>query len=109
MRWLKPLISIGLLVAAVAIALATAFSGHTGDYGKVPLPQGGTVHLPAGKIVVYYDQPGSGSDSTPQVSVPFAFQVVPAGGGTAVPVSSENGAPSPDAVPQSQHIGELRA
>jgi hypothetical protein len=106
MRWLKPLISIGLLVAAVAIALSTAFSGHSADYGKVPLPQGGIVHLPKGEVVVFYDQLGNGSDS-PEVSVPFAFQVVPAGGGTPVPVSSDNGAPSADAVQRSQTIGEL--
>ena len=30
------------------------FSDHSDDYGRVPLPQGGTVHLPEGKVTVFY-------------------------------------------------------
>src|SRR5215204_5256407 len=58
MRWLKSIVSVGLLVGAAAVALVTAFSDHSDDYGKVPLPQGGIVHLPKGKVTVFYSQPG---------------------------------------------------
>jgi hypothetical protein len=106
MAWLKRTISILLLAAAVAVALATAFSNHSDDYGKVPLPQGGAVHLPQGKVVVFYSQPADASD---QVSVPFRFQVVPAAGGSPVSASSANGAASGITGERSQTIGELGA
>src|SRR4051812_16059922 len=89
--WLKHTISILLLASAVVVALATAFSNHSDDYGKVPLPQGGAVHLPQGKVVVFYSQPAGASD---QVTVPFSFQVLPAAGGSPVSVSTENGTAS---------------
>jgi hypothetical protein len=106
MAWLKRTISILLLVAAVAVALATAFSNHSDDYGKVPLPQGGQVHLPQGKVVVFYSQPAGASD---QVTVPFSFQVIPAAGGAPVSVSTENGTASDITGERSQTIGELGA
>jgi hypothetical protein len=106
MAWLKRTISILLLVAAVAVALATAFSNHSDDYGKVPLPPGGAVHLPEGKVVVFYDQPGNSSDPT---AAPFSFQVTPAAGGAPVPVSTETGAASEITGDRSQAIGELGA
>jgi hypothetical protein len=109
MRWLKSLISIGLLLAAVAIALSTAFSGHSDDYGKVPLPQGGVVHLPEGKVIVFHNQVANGSDPARQAGSAYTFQVVPVGGGMPVPVSSENGALTADAVQRSETIGELGA
>lgn len=109
MRWLKNIVSIGLLLAAVAVTLATVLSDHSDDYGQVPLPQGGTVHLPQGKVIVYYSQLGNGSDPVAQVTVPLGFQVVPAGGGTPVPVSSQNGATTADAAQRSETVGELGA
>jgi hypothetical protein len=108
-RWLKNIVSVGLLLAAVAVALATVLSDHSDDYGQVPLPQGGTVHLPEGKVVVYYSQLGDGSDPVAQVAIPLGFQVVPAGGGAPVPVSSQNGVPSATAVQRSETVGELGA
>jgi hypothetical protein len=106
MAWLKRTISILLLAAAVAVALATAFSNHSDDYGRVPLPQGGAVHLPEGKVIVFYGQPAGASD---QATVPFSFQVVPAAGGAPVPVSTENGTTSEIDVVGSQTIGEIGA
>src|SRR5262249_48473944 len=104
-RWLRNLVSLGLIVAAVVIALATGLSDHSDDYGQVPLPQGGVVHLPAGKVTVYFTQLGD-SDLVQQVPA-FGFQVTPVGGGAPVPVASENGALSAEAVQRSETIGEL--
>jgi hypothetical protein len=109
MRWLKHTISLLMLGAAAAIAVATAFSDHSGDYGQVPLPQGGVVHLPTGKVTVFYGQPGAGSGSVSNVSSPLAFQVVPVGGGTPVPVSADSGAQLALADQGSQAIGEIGA
>jgi hypothetical protein len=108
MRWLKRVISLALLIAAGAVALTTGLSDHKNDFGQVPIPQGGMVHLPQGKVVVYYDQPGDGADPIRQVSGPLAFQVVSASG-VAVPVSSVDGAPAGVAVQRSETIGELGA
>jgi hypothetical protein len=107
MRWLKGVISLGLLVAAAAVALVTGFSDHSDDYGQVPLPQGGTVHLPQGKATVFYGQLGDNSDPI-RVGAPVAFQVV-SRSGQPVPISSENGAPAGTAVQRSETIGELGA
>jgi hypothetical protein len=107
--WLKHVISLGLLLAAVAVALSTAFSDHSDDFGQAPLPQGGVVHLPQGKVTVFYSQLGDGSDPVRQVSVPFGFQVVPAAGGAPVPVQSDNGTASAIATQRSETIGELGA
>jgi hypothetical protein len=109
MRWLKNIVSLLLLLAAVGVALATAFSDHSDDYGQVPLPQGGTVHLPQGKVVVYFSQLGDGSDPIQQVSVPLGFQVVSVSDGAPVPVSAGGGAQSPTAVQRSETVGELGA
>jgi hypothetical protein len=107
MRWLKNLVSVLMLLAAAAVVLATAFSDHSDDYGQVPLPQGGLVHLPEGKVTVFYTELGDGSNPVRQVFTPFGFQVVPAGGGAPVPMSSENGAQAPEAVERSETVGEL--
>jgi hypothetical protein len=110
MRWLKNIVSLLLLVAAVAVALATALSDHSDDYGQVPLPQGGIVHLPEGKVVVYFSQLGDGSNPTDQHSIPLGFQVVSARGGLPVPVlSAGGGGQSLSAVERSETVGELGA
>jgi hypothetical protein len=108
MRWLKHVVSLGLLVAAAAIALATGFSDHSADYGQVPLPPGGTVRLPEGRVIVYFNQPGNSSDPIQQVNVPIAFQVTSTTG-VAVPVTTDNGSQSAstDSVQRSEQIGEL--
>jgi len=104
-RWLKHFVSLGLVLAAGVIALVTGLSDHSNDYGQVPLPQGGVVHLPKGKVTVYFTQVGE-TDLVQQVPA-FGFQVTPVGGGPPVPVASENGAASAEAVQRSETIGEL--
>lgn len=106
MRWLKNIVSVGLLVAAGAVALVTGLSDHSDDYGQVPLPGGGVVELPEGKVTVFLSQLGE-SDAIRQIDTRFTFQVVPLGGGPPVPVASANGAPEATAVQRSETIGEL--
>ncbi len=108
MRWLKHTVSVLLVVGAASVALATALSDHSNDYGQVPLPQGGIVHLPEGKVTVFYGQPGNGSDPG-QVNASLAFQVIPMGGGSPVPLLPVGGGESAGAVQRSETIGELGA
>jgi hypothetical protein len=107
MRGLKHTVSLILLLAAVAVTLATAFSNHSDDYGKVPLPQGGVVHLPQGRVVVFYREAADSSEDRP--TAPLTFQVLPAGGGTPVPVTTDNGTAIANADQRSETIGELGA
>jgi hypothetical protein len=94
-------------VAAAGIALVTVLSDHSDDYGEVPMPQGGVVDLPEGKVTVFLKQIGDSSNPIRQVKTPFGFEVVPLGGGVPVPVSSQNDAPAAEAVTRSESIGEL--
>src|SRR5262245_59528654 len=89
MRSLKHIVSILLILAAVGVVLATGFSNHKADYGKVAAPPGGVVHLPEGKVIVFYTQAGGSSGD--QVSAPLSFTVTPTGGGEPVQTSSDNG------------------
>src|SRR5262245_43320298 len=109
MRWLKHLIPIGLVVAAVAIAISTGLSDHQSDYGSVTLPEGGTLQLPEGELVIFYDEPGRDKNTIEQVPVPVSFQVVPAGGGAPLALASADGGPALSSVQRSETIGELGA
>src|SRR5262249_38219133 len=107
MRWLKHVIAPLLVLVAAGIVLATALSDHKADYGQVPLPQGGMIHLPKGKVTIYFSQVGN-TDPINQVSVPLSFQVV-SRRGDAVPMIGQNGAAPDGSVTRSETIGELGA
>jgi hypothetical protein len=109
MRWLKNIVSLMLLLAAVALAVGTAFSDHSDDFGSVPLPQGGIVHLPEGKVVVYYSQNGSKSDLAGQTNGILGFQVVSASTGVPVAMSSAHAGESSSSVQRSETVGEFGA
>jgi hypothetical protein len=105
MRWLKHTISILLLLGAVGVVLATVFSDHSDDYGQVSLPQGGTVHLPEGKVTVFYRQLADSSQPD-QSPGGFSFNVVPAHGGQPVDMSLANEGTSGFGTTRSETIGE---
>jgi hypothetical protein len=106
MRWLKHTISLMLLVAVAAIVLATGFSDHSDDYGRVSLPAGGTVHLPEGKVTVF-DRVGGGVSEVDKDAVGLAFQVEPAGGGPPIGMTVDGRQTSDIQVQRSETIGEL--
>lgn len=108
MRWLKHTISAVLLLVAVGIVLATALSDHSDEYGRVSLPPGGTLHLPEGKVTVYYRLRGDTSEFGENTSG-LAFQVTPIRGGSPVAMAAANGESSEVAVTRSETIGELGA
>ena len=106
MRWLKHTISVVLVLVAVGIVLVTALSDHSGDYGRVSLPQGGTVHLPEGKVTVYFRVRGGFDPGGPTTSG-LSFAVTPAQGGAPIAMALANGETSGVAVTRSETIGEL--
>jgi hypothetical protein len=109
MRWLKPLVSLGLVLTAVGFALAIGLSNHQADYGRVPLPQGGPVHLPEGKVIIYFTVPGQSSNADQQATAPLSYQVTSLSG-VPVPITAQNGAPADyAAVTRSETVGELGA
>jgi hypothetical protein len=108
MRWLKHTISIGLLLAAAGVILAVGFSDHSDDYGRVSLPQGGTVHLPEGKVTIFDRVSGSNSEVEQRTGA-LSFAVVPAGGGPPIAATAANGEISATSVTRSETIGELGA
>jgi hypothetical protein len=106
MRWLKQLVPTLLILAAVGVALATLFSSHEDEYGSVPMPAGGSVELPEGTVKVFYtDAPGQTGS---RLAAPLSFEVVPAGGGDAVPLepTAKNGT-SETQVQRSEDITSL--
>jgi hypothetical protein len=108
MRWLKHTISVVLLLVAVGIVLATALSDHSDDYGRVSLPQAGTVHLPEGKVTVYYRLRDDTFDPGGQTAG-LTFAVTPAQGGPPIAMALANGETSGVAVTRSETVGELGA
>ena len=108
MRWLKHTISVILLLVAVGVVLATALSDHSDDYGQVSLPQGGTVHLPQGKVTVYYRVSGDSSELDHNAGG-LVFRVTSPVSGESVPMKMANGQTSGVAVTRSETIGELGA
>jgi hypothetical protein len=110
MRWLKHTLATCLVIAAVAVALATAFSEHSDDYGAVPLPQGGAVELPAKTVTVFYEEPGTGANSIHEPTGLGSFRVTPADGGPPLPIRPTGGGSETEVMVQrSETIGELGA
>jgi hypothetical protein len=108
MRWLKHTISFLLLLAAAGVVLATAFSDHSDDYGQVPLPQGGTVHLPEGKVTVHYRIDGQAVKSD-ESTHGLAFRVTPVEGGQPIALALAGGQTSDVSVIRKETIGEADA
>jgi hypothetical protein len=96
MRWLKHVLTVGLLLAAAVVLIATAFSDHSGEYGKVELPSGGIVHLPEGTVTVFEHQGTAGID----------FKVTTVAGGAPIPVKSAGGTIAANGVQRSEVVGE---
>jgi hypothetical protein len=96
MSWLKHVISVALVLAAVVVAVATAFSSHDAEYGKVVLPAGGVVHLPEGTVTVFQHDGRNGID----------FEVTTVAGGAPVPVKAAGGTIAANGVQRSEVVGE---
>jgi hypothetical protein len=108
MRWLKHIVPTLLVIAAIAVALATLFSDHRSDFGAVALPEGGTVELPKGTVKVFYEEPDQAQGTTAPLSAPLTFAVTPVAGGPALdekPTAKEG--TSDTEVQRSEDVGSL--
>lgn len=107
-RRLNRTLSTLLFLAAFVIVVAIGFSDHSDDYGRVSLPQGGTVHLPEGTVTVFDRVHGGATDQELNTAA-VAFQVQPAAGAEPVAMRLENGDLSEDQVTRKETIGEFGA
>ena len=106
MRWLKHTLSVILVLVAAGIVAAIGFSDHSDDYGRLPVPGQARVHLPEGKVTVYYDVPGDAfGGNAGQVS----FGLTPAGSSAPLGMAAPKGELSGTQVTRSETIGELGA
>ena len=97
-----------LLITAFGVIVLIGFSDHSGDYGRVDLPQGGKVHLPEGTVTVFDRVHGDTSEIEDNTAA-VAFEVTPAGGGEPIAVKLENGDVSDTQVTRRESIGEFGA
>jgi hypothetical protein len=81
MTYIKRIAPPLLLLAALAVVLATAFTNHESDFGRVPLPPGGVVDLPKGTLKVYYEHSGETVEPFTLLAGSLAFEVRPIAGG----------------------------
>lgn len=83
MQWLKRIVPKLLMVAALGVVIVALVSDHTAEYGTVPLPQGGVLHLPGDTVKVFVDEPQEPGDPRELSSI-LSFDVVPVGGSGAL-------------------------
>jgi hypothetical protein len=106
MRALKRLIPPLLLAAAAAVVLFTLLGDHKSDYGRVPVPPGGTVELPEETVTVYFEEAGPASEGV--LAAPLSIRVTPAAGGSAIELEpTANGGTSETLVQPSENLNAL--
>jgi hypothetical protein len=110
MQWLKRVLPSCLVIAAIAVVIVTMLSDHSSVRGSVPLPQGGTVTLPAGKTTVFADQSVANKDDETRLQSPVSFGVAPVGGGEPLEVVPSSDDENPDQIyHRSESIGSRGA
>jgi hypothetical protein len=89
MQWLQRVIPPVLVLAAVAVLLATVVSSHKTEYGSAPIPGGGVVHLPKGTTTVFVDDENvAGGGEAEHLAGTLVFELIPVGGGDPLPEES---------------------
>ena len=89
-RWTLLIIGILLTLGGLGLGLPRLLSGDHEKYGRVDIPGKGTVDLPAGEVVVYYEDGSSPADGffpEPEVK----WQIAPASGGKPLRLDSDGG------------------
>ena len=108
MLWFKRTVPIVLFLVAFGLILGIGFSDHSDDYGRISLPQGGTVHLPEGKVTVFDRVRGDASEAEDDTAV-VSFSVAAVGGGEPIAMKLENGDVSDTQVQRRESVGEFGA
>lgn len=90
LRWTLLIVGILLTLGGLGLSLPQLLSGDHDEYGKVAIPGKGTVDLPAGEVIVFYEDGSSPADGFfPEPEVDWSIR--PAGGGRALELDSDGG------------------
>jgi len=80
------------LAAALALGVPKLLSGDHDEYGRIDIPPGrGVVELPAGVVVVFYEEARaiSADEAVPEPEVDW--EIRPEGGGDPLPLDADGG------------------
>jgi hypothetical protein len=89
-RWAVLGLGVVLTLAGLAIGLPQLLSGDHEKYGRVDIPGRGTVDLPAGEVVVFYEDGSSPADGFfPEPDVRWSIR--PADGGKPLELDGDGG------------------
>jgi hypothetical protein len=89
-RWALLIVGILLTLGGLGLGLPMLLSGDHDEYGRVDVPGRGTVDLPAGEVVVFYEDGSSPADGffpEPEVE----WEIAPADGGKPLRLDSDGG------------------
>ncbi len=89
-RWTLLIVGVLLTLGGLGLGLPKLLSGDHEKYGRVDIPGKGAIELPAGEVVVFYEDGSSPQDGffpEPEVS----WQIAPAGGGKPLRLDSDGG------------------
>ena len=93
-RWRIAMLVLGIavLAAGLGIGLPKLLSGDHDEYGRIAVPPGrGTVELPEGEVIVFYEEARaiSGNGAVPEPEIDWSIR--PAGGGDPLPLDGDGG------------------
>jgi len=89
-RWALLVVGVLLTLGGLGLGLPRLLSGDHDEYGSVAIPGRGTVDLPAGEVIVFYEDgtsPADGFFPEPDVK----WRITPADGGEPLRLDSDGG------------------
>jgi hypothetical protein len=90
LRWALLIIGVLLTLGGLGLSLPQLLSGDHDKYGKVEIPGKGTVDLPSGEVIVFYEDGSSPADGFfPEPDVDW--QIQPADGGKPLELDGDGG------------------
>ena len=85
-------LGIAVLAAGLGLGLPKLLSGDHDKYGRIAIPPGrGTVELPAGEVIVFYEEARAISANQVFHEPRIDWSIRPAGGGAALPLDDDGG------------------
>lgn len=89
-RWAMLIVGVLLTLGGLGLGLPQLLSGDHEKYGRVDIPGKGTVDLPEGEVVVFYEDGSSPADGFfPEPDV--EWRIAPAVGGKPLELDSDGG------------------
>jgi len=91
-RVVSLVVGVAALAAGLGLGLPKLLSGDHDKYGRIPIPPGrGTVELPAGEVVVFYEEARAISQDEVLPEPQVDWRIRPAGGGEPLPLDGDGG------------------